>query len=769
MCTIIGFVEEDTFDLSLMDESFAASEFIDTQVYRKQIAYKGYPALDCKYLDKKKSVYLARFIIQGPHYYTLIAHGKQETPKMQAFLNSFQIKPYTYGDALERRDTSLYFTVKSPVFPEEKKEKMDIPRYSYFGGDDDDEESEDDILERGTFRSEIIANDTTGEKIYVTFYKAQRYFTATDSSLMDEERDNSRFGDSIYIVRMKKKYTLPDKMKVFERILSDTGSSRVLWIKTFYKDGIGFVLMTESDTLSKPSAFVQSFFDSFVPADTLTGSNPFAKKSPLFFEDFMSDDSTAHKRAIKGIYQVRIDSTDFVPLKKAIASLTWKEKKYLDTKKSLIGKLDDINTKEASDYLKDLFYAAGDTIELQYATLETLLQQKTPYAYAVFRDIITNEPPVLNIGTDNSYTNYLPPNISFKRTFRPAKNSINYHYNNGSFLDELYDSLPLTKTILPDLLPLLNLDDYEQPMMQLLGEMVDSNMIKPKDYQIYFSKFLIEAKQELKKQAITEKNRGIKKAEEDKLNKKNSYDNDEDKDYGNEDLTLYATLLLPYAETNTNVQPLIQQMLKSNDKRLKYNTMMLLFRNNKPVPDSLPKYFGSLEDYRYEMYKDFKELKMADKFPAEYNNHLDLGKSKLMDAITYNKPDSLVYIDRLPAEIKGKKGFVYFYKYKTKKDDPGWKLATVGLVPQDPKKFEFETIQKPDLSDYFSSLRRGDYYRYNFTSFSDTRIKDDEPLTVQLKRTLKKLIYSKRKSGKEFYDRDGRSRYDMDSAMDFGD
>ena len=77
-----NFVEEDTFDLSLMDESFESSEFIDTQISRKQFIYKGYPALDCKYLDKNKSVYLARFIIQGPHYYALVAHGKQETAHM---------------------------------------------------------------------------------------------------------------------------------------------------------------------------------------------------------------------------------------------------------------------------------------------------------------------------------------------------------------------------------------------------------------------------------------------------------------------------------------------------------------------------------------------------------------------------------------------------------------------------------------------------------------------------------------------------------------
>ena len=105
---------------------------------------------------------------------------------------------------------------------------------------------------------------------------------------------------------------------------------------------------------------------------------------------------------------------------------------------------------------------------------------------------------------------------------------------------------------------------------------------------------MIEAKQELKKQAIAEKNKAIKKAEEDKDDKKNLLIDDDDKDSGNEDLSLYATLLLPYAETNANVQPLIQQMLNSNDKRLKYSIMLLLLRNNKPFPDTLPNILQAL-------------------------------------------------------------------------------------------------------------------------------------------------------------------------------
>jgi hypothetical protein len=117
----------------------------------------------------------------------------------------------------------------------------------------------------------------------------------------------------------------------------------------------------------------------------------------------------------------------------------------------------------------------------------------------------------------------------------------------------------------------------------------------------------------------------------------------------------------------------------------------------------------------------------------------------------------------LPASFNGNKGFVYFFKYKQKKDDDIWKLAAAGLVPQDPAQFEFGE-NKITEKEY---LQYGGFSGNHFADFSDTRIKDDEPLADQLKDALKKILYSTRKSAKEFYDNkdnsgagfDGMRRY----------
>ncbi|MBK5270773.1 MAG: TraB/GumN family protein, partial [Bacteroidia bacterium] len=750
------FVGEDSFDLSLMDESFKASDFIDTQLWRKPVNYKGYPAMNCKYRDKSGSIFLTRFIIQGPHYYTLIAYGEKETTVMINFLNSFEFKPFVYNEPAFQRDTSLYFEVKTPVFPEDKKIKLGIPRNNIYAYKDDEEdnETESEQLEGGTFRNKIVSNDSTGEKIYVSFYHPSRYNYTKDTTAIDKRNETAIIGDTSWIIRSTKKTEIPNRMKVWETIATDSGSSRTLWTKLFYKDGIRFSLVTETDTLTQPSIFVKNFYETFSPVDTLKGINPFTKKSNLFFSDFLGSNSARHKLAVKHIDDIILDSADFPQLKKAVSSLNWNEKKYLDTKRSLIGRFSDIQTNASADYLKNLYYVDGDTVELQYRALESLLQQQTSYSFNIFKEIINTEPPVLDGNVNNSYF-----------SFRGKKN----RFVNGSFLDELSDSLQLAKTILPDLLPLLNLDDYKKSLMQLLAEMIDSNLVKPKDYDMYFSKFLIEAKQELRKQAIAEKKRAIEKAEENKKDSSRDYLTDDDeKDNGNDKLSLYATLLLPYWQTNVGVQRLIQQMVESDDKKLKYSTTLLLIRNNKPFQDSMLTYFASLDDYRYDLYTDLKGLKKLDQFPSLYFNHLDLGRSSLITKKSSDKPDSLLYLDKLKAEVRGEKGFVYFYKYKSKKDDLTWKLALVGLIPEDPKKFEFDTENKNSgRSTDFSLFNTNKNTLYKLTRFTDTRIDNNEPLGLQLNKELKKILYSLHKSGREFY-ADSDNDDDLSRRFSFG-
>ncbi|MCX8019338.1 MAG: TraB/GumN family protein [Chitinophagaceae bacterium] len=736
------FVEEDTFDLALMEESFLSSEFVDTPLSRQYLNYKGYPALEAKYRDKYGNTYAVRYMIRGPHYYMQITRYKTEGSAVRHFYQSWEWQDFVYNKPETWRDTLLKYTVHTPYYPKNEKKKFIIPGTGY---DDDDEDDVEEEFKHGFMnKNRIITNDSTGEKIFVSFYKPARYFYFRDSAKFQEYVRPGFFFDSTYILHSTKEFKYSDGARSWEVNITDTGSSRMLRTKTWYKDGLFYILSALSDTLSKPGLFIKNFFESFTPDDTLKGINAFAKKTEAYFKDFFSGDTLVHKSAIRYLPRLQVAPSDFPFIRQAIERLNWKQKNYLSVKELLIQKLAEINSKESADYLKQLYHRLEDTIQLQYAALESLLRHKTAYAYSHFRDIIKSEPPVLE--TEFSRSQH------YRRTSRRnAESSFD-----GNFMDELFDSLRLTQSIFPDLLPLIELEDYEPYIKKLLVRLIDSNLIQPKEYEAYVRKFYIKAKQELKKQSIREKRKAIEKAEESKkTNKTSSYDGQRDEDEGNQELILYARLLLPFTEKHQGAAALIQRLLSSGDKRLRYNTFYHLLKKNKPFPDSLLRYFASLDEYRFELYSDLKEYNKLHLFPCSYNSHVDLARSELIYlASSYERPDTLIYLKAVPVSYLGYKGFIHFFKYKRKKDDIHWKLALAGMTPENPALYEFDKDAQKRRAPGAFRPSSDEEDKLKFTRLTPFRIPENEPLEKWLQRVIRREFFSRRQSAYYFYERE---------------
>jgi hypothetical protein len=713
----LRFVEEDSFDLNLMEESFSSSAFIDTQTSRTHLLQNGYPALQASYKYKDGSVALVKFIIQGAHYYTLVSNAKTQNEAMLQFINSFAITPFVYSTPSVQTDTLLHFVVHTPVAVEkEKKLSMYPEEMSGFGSSTaaDDEY----LIDAGNYKDRLIENDATGEKIYVSFYKSSRY-SADQDSTMAKDTMHFKTRDQDWLYRSRKAYTLPNKTNVLEFELYDAGSSRVVRGKTLTRDGIRYAIAAEGDSLTQWSSFVDTFFNTFTPVNSELTAAVSETPSSVFFNDFFSTDTLQHKRAIKNVQMLTFDSTSFAQLKTAILSLGWKEKKYLDVKNGFLSKLSDIPTKAATDFLKETYYAATDTVDMQYTVLHTLLAQHTAYAYNVFQNIMVDDPPVLNISSS------------------AANNRRNRFddFDNSDFLNNLKDSLLLTKTIFPGLLPLITINDYEQPMMDLLETMVDSNMIAKNEYAIYLPKLLIEAKQEMKKQVISEKTKAIAKAQKDDDNRS---DGRSDYNWGNRRLSAYAILLMPFWQDNKAMPALFQQMLRSSDERLQYNTALLMIRYNKPVADSILQLLAANDLYCFELYTDLKTLGRLDLFPGIPDVKTAILRSKLIDGRNYSTLDSIVYLAQLPVTFKEREGLIYFFKYRQKKDDIGWKIGMSGLAPVKANEYVFDNKGPEENA-------------YNFTELTTTKLEENEPLEPQLRKVIKTKLYSKRKSSAFFY------------------
>jgi hypothetical protein len=170
--------------------------------------------------------------------------------------------------------------------------------------------------------------------------------------------------------------------------------------------------------------------------------------------------------------------------------------------------------------------------------------------------------------------------------------------------------------------------------------------------------------------------------------------------------------------------------------------MQLMMRHKQPVPDTLFNFFAAMDEYRYPLYHGLAPNGALQRFPVQFNKVVPLAQSKLFQSKMYVKPDTLAFLNKLAATLDDKEGFIYFFKYKQKREDGGWKIAAIGLLPDDSKGFlnyEINASQKNGSSPFY------------FSEFTDTVLKETESVDDQLQKIKKRMIYSRKKGGREFY------------------
>ena len=115
-------------------------------------------------------------------------------------------------------------------------------------------------------------------------------------------------------------------------------------------------------------------------------------------------------------------------------------------------------------------------------------------------------------------------------------------------------------------------------------------------------------------------------------------------------------------------------------------------------------------------------------------------KSTLYSVLNnYQKPDSVVYLDRLPVTYKNKKGWVYFYKYRSMRDDNYWELAAIGMQPE-----------KEDEIDIKNS---------DFNQNEGVKLLNDISVREQMEKMLREMLNAHRPSAESFYESRNRGMY----------
>ncbi len=696
------FLAADSFDLAMIETSFRGSENFKSQLSRVHTTINGYPALVVKEKLEDGNIVHAAFIIQGPHYYVFAQRSKSQDDKAFTLKKDIAFVPFVYDDPQVYTDSFLLVNTISPVRPE-----IDNSLRSIIEKTAEDAANGNNPNGYITYwrknKNGLFASRSTGETVSVRVQEYPKYFSIRDSAKfwVDEIKDYQNGGDML--LYSKKWFSNVDGSRGYQLQLRDTGSSRMIERMLLLKGRYMYTLSTVTDTVSKKSSFLETVFNSFKSHPTVAEQNLYESKVALFFADLFSNDSALHKRAQQAIPNIYFGNKGAPDLFNAIRRLSITDKSYFDSKSRLIaefGYIKDGVTPEMLRYLGSIYDQTADTSLFQNEVMMSLARLKTTESFEMLKDLLVADPPIFD--NDNDYDN---------------------------FFDHLGDSLQLSKVLFPHLLQLLTLKDYKDHITDLLVNLVDSGYLKGTDYENYFSGIYVDAKVAWKKQQASEEKIMEQNNRKDAVPDEDRVDVDYSGSGDSYTLHNHAILLVPFYDSNKNVRQFFSRLLQSKDDLVRLKTAVLLLRNKHEVADSIFQSLAANDKHRGALYTKLLQAKRLDKFPKKYKNQLDLARSYMLMQHEGLQMDSVAFIKKLPASLKGKSGVVYFFKYRQKKTED-WKIGLSGLQP----------LAEKEIAESQA-----------FASLTDKKLLANEPIDDQLQQQLKKVIFPFYSSGKNFF------------------
>ena len=701
-----GFLDADTFDLDLVNESFKTSKFILKQISAGHGLFKGHLCMDVTFKSNDSSYIKERIIINGPQYFLLAAKAIDSAADFTSFFSSFEFVPFHYAVPKPVTDTFLHFAVTTPVVPE-LDDNFRALLENFSGGDFFSANSSGSYWPRT--KNAFFKSDSTGEVISVGVRQFPKYYQIKSGTDFRKKEIKDYLENNDMVLSSTDSFAINKNIKAYSFTITDTNSSRSIKRILIISNDRLYRIAVMGDTTREESTFTKAFLSSFRPMDDSTDFNVYANKNDVFFKDFYNKDSATHVKALQALPNIYYTQKDIPKLSALIESLQYGDKEYFDTKSKAIEEFGYIRESGAAEpvvkVLKNVYENTADTSTFQNSAIIALAKNKTKESYSLLKSLLIQDPPVF-------------------------ENSSDY----AEFFGDIQDSLLLAKKLFPEILQLLSIEDYKDNVTSLLVDLVDSNLISAAMYENYLPKIYFDAKIELKKQQT---------ADEKAMRKESSYDdNASDNNYDRFSITAsklsgYAKLLMPFYYKNASVVKFIDKLLTSKDGDLQLSTAILLLKNKINVPDSISLFLAKSDEYRADFYEAIKKIDLEEKFPNTYRNQQGIARSILVNNGGYNNMDSIQFISTTTADYDGSKGLVYFFKYREKKEG-SWKIGLSGIQPLN--KNEISTVGQ-------------------LTKLTDKIINDDENIETQFQTELYKMMILSRKGGSNFYLNDHYGRF----------
>jgi uncharacterized protein YbaP (TraB family) len=661
------FLEEDTVDLHLMEESLKGSKIIAKELSRGFGQFEGHDCLDLEFVTVTGSRLKAKAIIRGPEYYLLLATGKKDNADASRFLNSFHLAPYRYAKPEWYSDTARQFTVRTPVYPDVPESLRPLTEAG-FNFPMNRREDKTSYVAETKIQHAYFYDDSTGESVQVVASTLPDYFYRKDSAVFWENELHWKRLKADFILDAPNFFRNGDSVCGYRYTLLDTNSSRKVVGMAVLKGNTLYKVTALTDKNGEESTFIRDFFSSFTPLAPNSGYSIFTSKSAMLFSRYESKDSAERHIAREALGHIPFGIGDLPELRRIAGELKPGSKNYIDIKSQLVRSVGRIRdtccTGPAVDFLRQVYEASGDTTAFQNAAVEAMVRLHNKDAYALVKKWLVESPPV---------------------------------FENSSQLRELFESIgedtALSAALFPDLLQLIPVEGYKGPILQLMAEMADSSRLPGTAYEGYFVGLFSDAQILLKKQQLSEQKTDDEDGSVSPLRttviwSESSIDEPEGSGLrparsSAPRLDKYAEWLSPFYDRPA-VARWYSQLLALKSPGLRQAVALILIRNNRPVPDSIWHALAADDWHRSKLYDELTKAGRVDLFPGEFKTQEAMARSVLFDRRAEGREAEVKLVGKQHVVTKSATGYVYFFKYK-EKDQEGWLMGISGVQPENQK------------------------------------------------------------------------------------
>jgi hypothetical protein len=160
-------------------------------------------------------------------------------------------------------------------------------------------------------------------------------------------------------------------------VLTDTGSSKGIMTHIRLHNGTQYLIQSLIDTVAGPSTYVQRFFDTFTPTDTIIGRDIFENKADVFFEHLAGTDSLNRVNALKSINTITFEEKDVAGIIETYKNFEFDEETEQAYREDLAMTLGNIEVQAAYDFLNELYDDNNFNSDLQFIALKCFSYTET--------------------------------------------------------------------------------------------------------------------------------------------------------------------------------------------------------------------------------------------------------------------------------------------------------------------------------------------------------------------------------------------------------